>query len=370
MTYPYYNVNTTMNSGFRPESNRVVPIPGDPNYDRWWEEQNRAREEARRREEGRNPTTVPEGPQAPGGPDLSSWPFAETNTTQSDIAAAMKAFGYEGVFMNLLGQFGGYQNRAFDVWENIMGRALDENGRVGADYAGASAAAQEMASGASGIFFGGNAARPGSFQNMAQKAFESVGQSNFTASGEIPRALQQAATEGGNIFTQAYYQAIPGLLNADVAMKTAYLNSANQGLANFTQSMLGAAEGASSMGIYGAELPYQRSLSRTDTSIQNQLLPYIKLGMAQSTKSWGEKELEGAGSQLIDLFISDIGEDVLDLAGQGISAGWDWLTGVIGGGDDGGPDLSGNGGYGGFGDPYGQGDWDYSTGYFPGTRRW
>lgn len=328
MPYPYYSVNTVMNSGFRPETNRMVPVPGDPNYDRFWDEQRRREEEARRRSEERNPTTVPGGPTPDGGTGTGpAFPYSEWNTQQSDIEAAMQAFKYEDVFMNLLGKFGAQSDEMFDIYKGIMSQALDENGRVGADYAGASAAAQEMAGGASSLFFGGDAGRAGTFQNMVQQALGSVGQTGFSGTGVLQNSIMNATKQGGDIFTESYYQALPGLLNADVAMKTAYLQSADSGFKTLADEMNRSAENAFQANAWGVTLPFDRSGERQNREFQKTLEGPIRAALTPTP--WLEQVAQAKGEDFIDYIFTP--ENIIK-GGKWIwDTGKGWIQGGSGG---------------------------------------
>ena len=279
-----------------------------------------------------NTSPPPTGnPSRGGAAGASGFRYAEPNTQPADIAASLKGFEYEQVFMDMLNQFGGYQNRAFDAWEN----SVSETGAI--DWDKISEITTKIGSSASGAYFGGDAGMEGTYQSQIQKAMQGMGQSGFGAGGGgmLENAMLNSAKQGGQIFSNTFDRnlgVIGGIQQQDLASQR---QTTLAGLENFTGAMLGAGESAFSSAAWAAELPYQRSLSRYDSSFQRELEPYIKLALTPTP--WYEQQAQNIGARALNYGFDEWGRELInqgvDWAGEAIDWGIDQL-GFGGGGDN------------------------------------
>jgi len=236
--------------------------------------------------------------------------------TQSDYNTADTAMGYADAFRGMSDQFGGYQDRAFDIYEQSMG----EGG--GMDWAEVERITSKMGSSAAEGYFGGDAGMEGSYQGQVQKAMQGMGSSGFAGGGMLGNAMMNSAKQGGQIFADTFDRnlgTIGGITQQDMASQR---QASIAGLQNFTGAQLGAMESAYGADMSAAEVPYGRGISNNERWFNEQAQPELLKSLRYVP--WYEQQARNIGEM-----------GATDLYDYGIGQLGGWLGGGGGGGGGG-----------------------------------
>ena len=233
-------------------------------------------------------------------PDFQYW---EPYTTQSDINASNALGSYEDVFRDAAGRYGGYQDRAFDIYENAMGQIGDAGSGLALDWGEIGDTANQMAYGQNYWLTHGTAGTEGSVQGDLQAALNLGASSGFGAGGGlIGNALTNTFDRIGRTNLESADRnlgTIGGIEAADLASQRnllgTKLEAALSGMQNFTGAELSALESAYGSAASAAELPFGRSGERQNRQFQQEAQPYI-LDALKGTP-WLEQQAQLLGTQ-------------------------------------------------------------------------
>lgn len=209
--------------------------------------------------------------------------------TQADYNLADTATGYGTAFREMSEGFGGYQDRAFDIYENTMGD------KGGMDWGEVERITSKMGSSAAGGYFGGDAGMEGTYQNQVQNAMAGMGESGFGASGGgmLGNAMMNAGKQGGQIFSDTFDRnlgQIGGITQQDLASQR---QAAIAGLQNFTGAQLGAMESAYGADMSAGEVPFGRGMARNERWFNEQAQPELLKHLRYIP--WWERQLQTMG---------------------------------------------------------------------------
>lgn len=265
---------------------------------------------------------------APGGPESR---YFEPYATQSDYNLSGEASLYGDRFRAMSDQFGGYQDRAFDIYEQSMGP------EGGLDWDKVGGIANRMAEAQNRWMTQGTANTQGSVQGDIAAALKgSIGAGFKPGGGVLGNALTNTFSRIGQenlASADRNLGLIGGIEQGDLASQR---QAAIAGLQNFTGAQLGAMESAYGADMAAGEIPFSRSLARYDQGFKEKTEPYILKSLGQATKSWGQRQLE----DLASLGLHEAGGWIFDNFGNIISSASDFFGG--GGGEQDSWDWMGN----------------------------